>query len=53
MPRQPDPDSPAAAVQPAAGDCVADVGAELLEEVAAHHGHAEPPDTDLDLRELT
>jgi hypothetical protein len=29
------------------GDCVADVGAELLEEVAAHHGHAEAADTDV------
>jgi hypothetical protein len=48
MPRQSDLASPAAAVQPAPGDCVADVGAELLEEVAAYHDHAEPPDSDLD-----
>jgi hypothetical protein len=52
MPRQPDLASPAAAVQPAPGDCVADVGAELLEEVAAYHDYAEPPDTDVDPEEL-
>jgi hypothetical protein len=52
MPRQPDPDSPAAAVQPAPGDCVADVGAELLEETAAFHDYAEPPDADVDPEEL-
>jgi hypothetical protein len=40
--RQPDPDSPAAAVQPERGDCVADVPAEVLEEVAAYHWHSEP-----------
>ena len=52
MLRQPDPDSPAAAVQAAEGDCVADVGVELLEEVAAYHGHVEPPDTDVGLEDL-
>jgi hypothetical protein len=52
MPRQPDPASPAAAVQPAPGDCVADVGAEVLEQVAAHHDYAEPPDSPVDPGEL-
>ena len=52
MPRQPDPDSPAAAVQAVEGDCVADVGADLLEQVAAYHGHAEPPDTIVNPEEL-
>jgi hypothetical protein len=46
MSRTSDPNSPAA-VPPEPGDCVADVGAELLEEVAAYHDYAEPPATDV------
>jgi hypothetical protein len=52
MPRLPNPDSPAAAVQPALADCVAEVGAEVLEETAAYHDFAEPPDADVDPEEL-
>jgi hypothetical protein len=52
MSRQSDPESPAAAVQPAPGDCVADVGAEVLEEVAVYHDYAEPPDTPVNAEEL-
>jgi hypothetical protein len=52
MSRTSDPNSPAAAIVPEPGDCVADVGAALLEEVAAHHGHAEPPDADVAPEEL-
>jgi hypothetical protein len=52
MPRPPDLDSPAAAVQPALADCVAEVGAEMLEETAAYHDFAEPPDADVDPGEL-
>jgi hypothetical protein len=53
MSRTPDPDSPAAAVQPEPGGCIADVGAQLLEETAAHHDHAEPPDTNVDPGDLS
>jgi hypothetical protein len=52
MSRTSDPNSPAAAIQPEPGDCVADVGAELLEEVAAHHDYAEPPEADVAPGEL-
>ena len=52
MPRTPDPASPAVAVQPEPGDCVADVGAEVLEQVAAHHNYAEPPDVPVNPEEL-
>jgi hypothetical protein len=52
MSRSSDANSPAAAVLPEPGDCVADVGAELLEEVAAYHGYAEPPDADVNPEEL-
>jgi C-terminal processing protease CtpA/Prc len=52
MAREPDLDSPAATAQLEAGDCVADVGAEVLERTAAFHGNQEPPDTVIDEGEL-
>jgi hypothetical protein len=52
MSRTSDPNSPAAANLPEPGDCIADVGAELLEEVAAYHGYAEPPHADVAPEEL-
>jgi hypothetical protein len=52
MARQPDPDSPAAAAQPEPGDCVADVGAEVLEATAAFHGNQEPPDAAVNESEM-
>jgi C-terminal processing protease CtpA/Prc len=52
MAREPDPDSPAATAQLEAGDCVADVGAEVLERTAAFHGNQEPPDAVVDEAEL-
>jgi C-terminal processing protease CtpA/Prc len=48
MAREPDPDSPAATAQPEPGDCVADVGADVLERTAAFHGNQEPPDAVVD-----
>lgn len=52
MRRQSDPESPAAAAVLTPGDCVADVGAEALEDVAAYHDYAEPPDTRVNREEL-
>jgi hypothetical protein len=52
MAREPDPDSPAATAQLEAGDCVADVGAEMLERTAAFHGNQEPPDAVVNEAEL-
>jgi hypothetical protein len=52
MARQPDPDSSAAAAQLEPGDCVADVGAEVLERTAAFHGNQEPPDAVVDELEM-
>lgn len=44
MPRIPDPNSPAAerVIQ---GDCISEVGPDLLERIIAYHRGEEPPDT--------
>ncbi len=42
MTRQPDPDSPAAAVQPEPGDCIADVDPDILERTGDYHFGVEP-----------